>query len=152
MNRRLPQVNLPTWRSPVPDLVELANWRREITRILTSAFNRIVGQLNSQVQGVGENLNTSSNTITVTDPIHRVSGTGTIEYIYTTIDTVGASDETTATQGPSFTGPLFLVATGAWSTSNAGVGTWRIASPNMTVTANTVVIFVFDGDAWYHAA
>ena len=87
--------------------------------------------------------------ITVTNPIHKVSGTGTLEYIYTTVDSMGASDETTASEGPSFTGPVFVIPTGAFSTSNAGTGTWRIASPNTTATVGQLMVFVFDGDAWY---
>lgn len=150
MTRRLPAFKLPQW-SPTLNFGTIEQWRRELTRLLQDALTRVIDQVNSQVQGLGEDLTVSgvNATVTASAAIHHIGGTGSLQYIYLPVDQVGTTDTNTSRRISSFTGPIFVIPTAAWSIVNTGVGSFSIASANGTVTVGKLIVFTFDGSQWY---
>lgn len=88
----------------------------------------IIAQLNSQVQSVGAVLKSAA-TLSLTNPIHHVSGTAAIKNI----------------EAPDgFTGPAWLIPDGAWSTVTGG----NIGLASVAVIGRALMV-VFDGDTWW---
>lgn len=150
MTRRLPAFKLPQWSATL-NFGTIEQWRRELTRLLQDVLTRMIDQVNSQVQGVGADLTVSgvNATVTATSAIHHVGGTGSLKFIYLPVDQVGTTNTNTARRVSSFTGPIFVIPTAAWTTVNTGTGSWRIGSPNTTAVVGKLMVFTFDGDAWY---
>jgi hypothetical protein len=83
----------------------LFTWARDLTNSLNTIFGNIQDQINSQVQTFGDALDSRSGTLMLTNPNHHVTGTGTVTEILP----------------PSqFSGPVFLVADGAFSLGTGG--------------------------------
>lgn len=152
MTRRLPAFKLPQW-SPTLNFGTIEQWRRELTRLLQDALTRVIDQVNSQVQGLGEELTVSgvNATVTASAAIHHVGGTGSLQYIYLPVDQVGTSNTNAARRVSSFTGPIFVIPTATWTVVNTGVGSWRISGPNTTAVIGKLMVFTFDGSAWFHS-
>lgn len=121
MNRVLSRPILP---SPDPT----SEWTRRFLYVFQRFVDDVLGQVNSQVQGIGAVI-ASSSRITVTHPIHHVSGVGTIY----TIDVP-----------PGFTGPIWLIPDGAWSLGLGG----NIGTAVGPVTAGIAISLVYDGTQW----
>lgn len=122
MNRVLPR---PIWPSPDPT----SGWTRQFLLVVQKFADDLLGQVNNQVQGVGDVL-ASGSRITVTNPIHHVSGVGTIY----TID------------APSgFTGPVWLIPDGGWSLGLGG----NIATAVSARTSGIGLCLIYDGSLWY---
>lgn len=94
---------------------------------LNAYLQKVQFQLNSQVQTVGKDLESAA-LVKPTNPIHHITGTGTISTI-------------NAPKG--FTGPLMLISDDGFSFDTTG---------NITrggeVPADTHLIFVYDGTNW----
>lgn len=124
-------------------------WRSNLDRYLTQQLGDVVDQVNTQVQGRGPDI-VSENTIIVTHPIHRVSGSASISNIVPPdAQRRVESDHTTLTMVSAFTGALYLIpaAGSTWTLDTAG---------NIYKTATAVVgqalIIVFDGEKWAPAS
>jgi hypothetical protein len=139
MMRKLATVKLPD-PPPQSTLVNFAGvlesvrradaYRRQMTVRLKEELDSIHEQLNSQIQGIGAILE-SADSIVPSAAIHHVSGSKTIRTIV----------------APSgFSGPLFLIADGAWQLATGG----NIAVA-VTATVNRVMIVVYDYNTakWY---
>lgn len=127
MNSPIPQTVLPPVDSlEVPEILNV--WARNLNRTLAEFIQRATVQLNSQVQGVGSPL-TSESTLRPTHPIHKVSAGSPVQFIAPPV---------------GFTGPLFLIPTGAWGWVTGGnIGL------SGTAVAGKLLILVYDGQAWY---
>ena len=100
---------------------------RDLEKSLRDWSGIVEAQLNSQVQSVGAVLD-SADTITLTNPIHHVAGTNQI---------------TTIIAPDGFTGPVCLIADGAWITNTTGnISGAFVAAPGFYYS------FVFDGSMW----
>lgn len=147
MIRRLSERQLPM--PPSTDTGVLAFCRGLVGWARQFSFD-VIGQLNSQVQGVGSSISVtgSNQTLKPTDPIHSVGGTGSIQYIQPPTEQLGVeADLTTQRSISSFTGPLFFLPTGLWTLVDTGTGTGRIAKASSAVVGQ-LMILVFDGDKW----
>jgi hypothetical protein len=123
MNKSLGFLNFP--RIPRDDKHE---YRSLLQDELRQHDHDIIGQLNSQVQSVGAALK-SAGTLTLTNPIHHVSGVQAIK---------------TIEPPEGFTGPVWLVPDGLWTTIVGGnIG---LAS---TAVVGRVLMLVFDGKTWW---
>jgi len=147
MIRRIIEPQLPpapgTDKAVIPSFRELIRWLRRFSA-------DVIGQLNSQVQGVGDVLDSGGTNVTLkpTHAIHHVGDTGSIQYIQPPTEQYGVeSDETTVRNVSSFTGPLFLIPDGAWTLVDTGTGVGRILK-NSTAVEGQVMVLVFDGEAW----
>ena len=76
----------------------------DLTKALESRINELLTAHNTATQGVGPAI-TSAPTISVSNAIHPVSGTATV---------------TTITASPGFSGPIYLLAKGAFSLGTGG--------------------------------
>ena len=114
-------------------VVGIGKWAVEQTRYLQTTLQNIKQQLNTQVQGVGSVL-ASAAAITISSAIHHVSGVATIS-------TINAPT--------GFSGPIWLVADGAFAITTGG----NIALARGPFTVGQVVMLVFDPAAgsgtWY---
>ncbi|CAB4196090.1 hypothetical protein UFOVP1287_51 [uncultured Caudovirales phage] len=106
-------------------------FQSDLLRALTTFHQDLVGQLNSQVQGLGQTL-TSGGTIYVNAAMHHVTG----DRVITTIDCPR-----------DFTGPVWLFADDEW-TLEIGGNIGSAAAPK----ANTALMVVYDGSTWYPAS
>jgi hypothetical protein len=123
-------VNRPL-ASPLLPLAGKDAFQNDLLRVLAPFFFEVVNQLNSQVQGVGADLG-SGESMYLTAPLHRVTGTATIRQL----------------EAPAgFTGPVWLLAQGAWSLSADGGNIAR----SVTATPGQAVVVVYDGSRWYPA-
>lgn len=145
MIRRLTRRFLPlptgSWEEDSPKLMDA----------LGAQFSDVLDQLNSQVQGVGDDLSVSAFNMTLkpTHAIHRVGGVLSVQYIQPPRVQAGVeADFVTPRFVSSFTGPLFLLPTEAWTTVDTGTGAGRIAA-NTTAVVGKVMILVYDGSDWY---
>lgn len=144
MNRQLATIpSLP--RPPqVPETLPMSSdFRRFLTRVMqflqdltrdTAAdLQEVHDQINSAVQGVGPDIASAAD-ISVTHPIHHVTGTNPIA---------------TINPPPGFSGPIWLIADGAFSLISGG----NIAAP-VTAVVDTVVQLIFDPgtEMWYPVA
>lgn len=128
MNSPLPLIQLPPVDSlEVPEILNI--WARNLNRTLSEFIQKATVQLNSQVQGVGHTILPSATTLTPTYPIHKVSGTATVQSIQAP---------------PGFTGPLFLIPMGSW-----GWGTAGNIGLSGTAIVGRLLILVYDGQVWY---
>jgi hypothetical protein len=140
MNQPVPQQRAPSYPSlssarrfeDVRDnLKKIAEYTRQLSGpYLSGLLSQIVNQINTQVQGVGADL-ASAATIIPTNAIHVVTGTATIS-------TINAPSQ--------FSGPIWLIAGGAWTTNTSG-NISLATSP----TVGSVVMFVYDyvTTKWY---
>lgn len=101
---------------------------RDLHYALRRWQSAVIAQLNTQSQGVGPIL-VSGPTITVSNYIHHVSGTATIQTIVATAN---------------FTGSVKLIADGAWSTGTSGNIQLAVAA-----TPGRVYEFTYNGTTWY---
>lgn len=131
------------------------DWKVDGPRVehyLNESIYDILDQLNTQVQGVGESLGIGSETnatLKPTNAIHRVGGTGSIQYIQPPRTQAGVeSDGVTARFVSSFTGPLFLLPLGAWTTVDTGTGAGSIRKASTAVVGQLMTL-VFDGEEWW---
>jgi hypothetical protein len=128
------KVSTPSART-VPDMLRkvdaLGNYLTTLSGYLEAYLSNVAYQINSQVQSYGAPIAAAAS-ISPTNPIHHITGTGTISTIVV---------------GPEFTGPLFLLADAAFSWTTGG----NIALAG-TATADTCVIFVYDGTEWFPVA
>lgn len=118
-------------RPLAPPLLPLAGkdqFQSDLMRSLTPFLIDVVGQLNTQVQGLGSDLE-SQDTIYVTAAMHRVGGAQTINRIEV---------------APGFTGPVWLLATGAWKLGTAG----NVAKATEAAVGKAVTV-IYDGTRWY---
>lgn len=116
---------------PLLPLASKDPFQNDLLRALSSFFFELIGQVNSQVQGVGVSID-SGESIYVTAPIHHVKGTGQIQHI----------------EAPAgFTGPVWLIADDAWSLVT-GDNIGRAA----TAEAGKAMMVVYDGSRWYPGA
>lgn len=114
----------PIWPSPDPTLP----WTRQLLLVLQRVVDDLLGQVNTAVQGVGDVLAASSR-LTITHPIHHVSGTGTIY----TIDAPAG-----------FTGPLWLIPDGSWAIGLGG----NVSVAVGAVTTDKALCLIYDGTVW----
>lgn len=128
MTSPIPLMQLPPVDSlEIPEILNV--WARNLNRVLTDFIYQVTHQVNTQVQGVGLPLNSAS-TLMPTHAIHKVSA----------VD----SPVTSIHAPPGFTGPLFLIPTGAWTFATGG----NIALSGMAV-AGKLLVLVYDGQVWY---
>jgi hypothetical protein len=157
MNTQLPQPNFP---SPprVPQMngsKEFVTWVGDIHRYLdaqrrslTDAIWGLVHQTNDSVQTVGRVLDSTTNpqptAITPEHPIHHVSGAGSIETINPPAPLL------TSERSSGFSGPIFLIADGAWSLVTPATIAGNIATA-ATATVGKVLVVVYDPvqKLWY---
>lgn len=121
MNRAIPEPELPT----LPK--ELRAYDRDLRQKLKTWASAVTSQLNTQSQGVGAAL-TAGTTLNVTNHIHSVGGTATIQNIV-------------APAG--FTGTVVLLPTALWSTGTGG----NIAFATTAVVGKALHM-TFDGTKW----
>lgn len=132
-------------------------WARTHVREVGNDLHQVHLQINSGVQGVGDDLSSTDPdapgapvTLTLTNPIHVVSGTGQIQKIIvepTRVETPGP----TVPSG-SFSGPIWLIPSGAWQLITSPPPTGNIALATQA-TINQVVMLVFNlrTRLWYPA-
>lgn len=126
MTSPIPLIRLPPVVSlEVPE--HLTVWASNLNRTLEEFIQLVTHQVNFQVQGVGLTL-PSSSMLKPTNPIHKVSGTATI-------DSINAP--------PGFTGPLFLIPTAGWGWSTSG----NIGLSGTAITGR-LLIMVYNGEIW----
>lgn len=137
MNRQIRRPQPPTFQGAMksrtikgPNYKDMIQAVRTVNQFLpvfieylVSYLSSVADQVNSQVQGVGSAL-ASAPTIVLDHAIHHVTGVATIS---------------TITPPAGFSGPVFLIPDGAWSTNTAG----NIARA-VTATVNQVIIFTYD--------
>lgn len=112
----------------------LYRWARERTSSDNKTLGDMQSQLNSQVQSYGAALDSTGGTLALTNPNHHVTGTGAVA----TIDPPAG-----------FSGPVFLVADGAFSLVTGG----NIAVAAGPFTVNQLVELDYDPatNQWYPA-
>jgi len=143
LSERAPPAAPQTERGVLGFCREMERWARQLSV-------DVIGQLNSQVQGVGEEISSAGTNVTIkpTHAIHVVSGTGSILRILPPAEQYGVeADQTTARSVSSFTGPLFLLPTGAWTLVSGASGVGGVTK-NSTAVVGQLMIVVFDGDTW----
>jgi len=134
MNRKLPEspvlpralggpAGIPLSPELRRHLEEHSVFARDLVRAVSQDLTDVHSVINSMVQGVGAPL-ASAATITVDHPIHTVTGTAAIA-------TINAP--------AGFSGPIFLLASDAWSIVTGG----NIALA-LTATAGTAIVCVYD--------
>lgn len=113
-------------------VAKLFDWARDVTNQLQIYLNTIQGQLNSQVQGVGEALEPdNSGAIYLTNAIHHIASAAAIS-------SINAPD--------GFSGPVFLLPDQAFTLVTGG----NIAIASQAVVDRLMTI-VYDPNAelWY---
>ena len=155
MIRRIPRRRLPVWQSPSRALTP-EQWimqfeakfiahEKQMRDTLEAQFRDILEQVNSQVQGVGDDI-VSAASIKPTHSIHRVSGSAAI----TSIDPPNAQRGLDENYDPrpvsSFTGPIILIPTAGASWTRATGGNIALAATSVDFKA---LIVVFDSNLWY---
>jgi hypothetical protein len=125
--------NLGKYSAMAGAVATILNWATQQTRYLQTTIQNIKNQLNTQVQGVGAAL-ASAATITISSAIHHVTGVAAIS-------TINAPT--------GFSGPIWLVADGAFAITTGG----NIALARGPFTVGQVVMIVFDPSTslWYPA-
>ena len=118
MNRALPAPIGP------PTHATGRKYDADLSIALSGYFRQVNAQLNSQVQGFGAAI-ASATTITLTNANHHITGTNAVK----TINVPAA-----------FSGPVFLVADGAFSLTTGG----NIAVAAGPFTAGQLVVLSFD--------
>ena len=103
-------------------------YARSLTPALRQWSNDVTNQVNTQSQTFGAVL-ASATTVTLTNCFHHISGTAAIVNLI-------------APKG--FTGPVYLIPDGLWTTTTGG----NIALAS-TAVVNKVLIMVYDGALWY---
>src|SRR5271163_1119376 len=124
MNRPVQQLRFP--RLPVG--ASARAYDNNLEKNLKSWATAVTAQMNSQTQSVGAVLK-STGTVALTNPIHHVSGTQAIA---------------TLTAPSGFTGPVWLIADGLWTTITTGN-----ISQAITAVVGYSYQFIFDGSIWY---
>ena len=105
MNKVIPPINLPIvrmehLRPPMRGL----NYLRDFTRAIKDHIDKLTTAANTATQGVGPAI-ASATTISVSNAMHHITGTNTIN---------------TITPSPGFSGGIDLIADGAFSLGTAG--------------------------------
>lgn len=156
MIRRIARRRLPAWggfpsaRTPEQWITSFESkwemYRKQLHETLDAQFREILEQVNSQVQGVGDDI-ASAATIRPTHSIHRVSGSAAIDTIAPPNAQRGLdSDYVTTRLVSSFTGPVILIPTSGSSWTLATGGNIALAATSADFKA---LICVFDGASWY---
>lgn len=91
-------------------------WARNLTSSMNKSLGQVQSQINSQVQMFGADLDSTSGTLVLTNANHHVTGAGEVD---------------TITPPSGFSGPIFLVADGAFS---------LIAGGNISVAAGPFTV------------
>jgi len=156
MIRRIPRRRLPDW-TPVPPNTATAEqwihvfeskfeaWRKLIHRHLDEQFRDILEQVNSQVQGIGEDI-VAAASIRPTHAVHRVSGSAAISSIDPPNAQRGLDENYDPRLVSSFTGPVILIPTSGSSWTLATGGNIALAVTSVDFKA---LIVVFDSNLWY---
>jgi len=114
----------------------VVKWRADLIRVLNADSQQVHRELNTLVSTVGPTLE-SAPEITVTAPIHHVSGVATITTITVPHDPSKPSD---------FSGPIWLIADGMWALAPGG----NIAIAKAPVVGQAVnLLFDVASATWY---
>lgn len=123
--------DLSKFHSHIEALKSIEKWSQDYSRWAVGWMGQAQTQLNTQVQGVGDDL-ASAATIAPSSVMHRVTGTATVTRIV---------------PPPGFSGPIFLVATDGFTLSSAG---GNIANTNaVPVDALATLVYFPPFQLWY---
>lgn len=125
---------------------EERHWMQEMIRRQKGWMAQATQQLNTQVQGVGADIE-SADVIEVTNAHHHITGAATITQINVPTRQVGMTDPAATSRDravSAFTGPLWLYSMGGFALGTGG----NIAKAKAS-TAGDCVHLSFDGDLWY---
>lgn len=156
MIRRITRRRVPRWgamnptRSPEQWITAFearwATYERQLREMLDAQFRDILDQINTQVQGVGEDL-VAATSIKPTHPMHFVSGSAAISSIDPPNAQVGLEDDyVTERLVSSFSGPIVLIPTvgSSWTLTTGG----NIALAATSVDARALVVY-YARENWY---
>lgn len=155
MIRRIARRRLPAWggfpaaRTPEQWITSFESkwemYRKQLHETLDAQFREILEQINSQVQGVGEDI-VAAATIRPTHSIHRVSGSAAIDTIAPPNAQRGVDELYAERLVSSFTGPVILIPSSGSSWTLTTGGNIALAATSADFKA---LICVFDGENWY---
>lgn len=155
MIRRIARRRMPQWgvmtqtRTPEQWIsafeARWSSYEKQLRETLDAQFREILEQINSQVQGIGEDI-VAATSIKPTHAIHRVSGSAAISSIDPPNAQRGLDENYDVRLVSSFTGPIILIPTSGSSWTLTTGGNIALAATSVDFKA---LIVVFDGTSWY---